>query len=335
MECRLLHGYDLDFSPNKWWWKFGPALNLLLVLLLGFFLGSSLLFTLRCHRISGLLARSDSEPLGQLLGGALRELGELLLPHRLQPLSADDLGSAFVQLLAVAVRPRVCPPLVLGEHVDGGGVLLGEGLGVKTLLDGLVPQLQLLPLGQLLELVVLVELSLLVVVLVSLEADDGVPDLVGFVLQLIRVHLTKGQGLDADGQGDLHLLLNLLLGLGHLFASVHGRSRGLLASLLLSGQHLLPFPLVLLHLLLLGLCLCFLLLLLLLLDLLLLCPLLCCLLLLLLGTDFLPGGLFVFKPLQLSLLLGALIPPLRNVLPQLVVHLRLLLEVFGRRHGDE
>merc|ERR1719357_1688890 len=107
------------------------------------------------------------------------------------------------------------------------------------------------------------------------------------------------------------------------------------ASLLLSGQHLLPFPLVLLHLLLLGLCLCFLLLLLLLLDLLLLCPLLCCLLLLLLSTDFLPGGLFVFKPLQLSLLLGALIPPLRNVLPQLVVHLRLLLEVFGRRHGDE
>merc|ERR1711933_98549 len=119
--------------------------------------------------------------------------------------------SSFVQLLAFAVRPCVRPPLVLGEHVDGGGVLLGEGLGVKTLLDGLVPQLQLLPLSQLLELVVLVELSLLVVVLVSLKGDNGVPDLVGFVLQLLRVHLTKGQGLDADGQGDLHLLLNLLL----------------------------------------------------------------------------------------------------------------------------
>merc|ERR1719295_1231475 len=63
---------------------------------------------------------------------------------------------------------------------------------------------------------------------------------------------------------------------------------GLLASLLLSGQHLLPFPLILLHLLLLGLRLCF-------------------LLLLLLGTDLLPGGLFVLQPLQLSLLLGALI----------------------------
>ena len=69
-------------------------LLLLFVLLLGFLLGSSLLLALRqesviqltrmteeaflgtmrnlrCLRISGLLARSDSEPLGQLLGGAL------------------------------------------------------------------------------------------------------------------------------------------------------------------------------------------------------------------------------------------------------------------------
>merc|ERR1719490_604081 len=112
-------------------------------------------------------------------------------------------------------------------------------------------------------------------------------------------------------------------------------ARGLLASLLLGGEHLLPFPLILLHLLLLGLGLCFLLFLLLPLDLLLLCSLLCCLLLLLLGTDLLPGGLFVLQPLQLSLLLGALVPPLGDVLPQLVVHLGLLLEVFGRRHGDE
>merc|ERR1719392_124883 len=83
MECRLLHGYDLDFSPNKWRWKFGPALNLLLfllllvilylflVLLLGSLLSRGLLLTLRSLRISGLLARSHSEPLGQLLGGAL------------------------------------------------------------------------------------------------------------------------------------------------------------------------------------------------------------------------------------------------------------------------
>merc|ERR1719474_2052398 len=194
MECRLLHGYDLDFSPNKWWWKFGPALNLFLVLLLGSLLSSGLLLTLRSLRISGLLARSHSEPLGQLLGGALREPGELLLPHRLQPLGADHLGATLVQLLAVAVRPRVRPPLVLGEHVDGGRVLLGEGLRVKTLLE-------------LLELVILVKLSLLVVVLVCLQGNNCVPDLVGFVLQLITVHLSEGQGLDTDGQRDLHLLL--------------------------------------------------------------------------------------------------------------------------------
>merc|ERR1711883_7982 len=306
MECRLLHGYDLDFSPNRWWWKFGTAFNLLLfllllvillfllVLLLGDLLSSGLLLPLGRLRISSLFAGADSEPLWQLLGWAFRELCELLLPHGLQPLSADNLGATLVQLLAVAVCPGVCPPLVLGEHVNGGGVLLGEGLGVETLLDRLVPQLQLLPLCQLLELVILVELSLLVVILVGLQGDNGVPDLVGFVLQLFRVHLVKGQGLDTDGQGDLHLLLDLLLRLGHLFASVHGGSRGLLASLLLSGEHLLPFPLVLLHLLLLGLSLCFLLFLLLPLDLLLLCSLLRCLLLLLLSTDLLPGGLFVF-----------------------------------------
>merc|ERR1711981_75353 len=175
-----------------------------------------------------------------------------------------------------------------------GGVLLGEGLGVKTLLDGLVPLLQLLPLGQLLQHVILVKLSLLIVILVGLELEDCVEDLLSLVLQLVGVHAVQVQGLDADSQGNLHLLLNLLLSLGHLFASVHGGTRRLLASLLLSGEHLLPFPLILLHLLLLGLGLCFLLFLLLPLDLLLLCSLLCCLLLLLLGTDLLPGGLFVF-----------------------------------------
>merc|ERR1712158_189389 len=59
------------------------------------------------------------------------------------------------------------------------------------------------------------------------------------------------------------------------------------------------------------------------------------LLLLLLSTDLLPGGLFVLQPLELCLLLGPLVPPLADVLPQLVVHLGLLLLVFGRRHGDE
>merc|ERR1712004_220753 len=222
-------------------------LLLLFVLLLGLFLGSSLLFTLRCLRISGLLARSDSEPLGQLLGGALRELGELLLPHRLKPLGPDHLGATLVQLLAVAVAPCVRPPLVLGEHPDGGRVLLGEGLRVKTLLDRLVPLLQLLPLRELLQLVILIKLPLLIVVLVCLQLEYCVPDLLSLGLQLVRVHGIKVEGLDADPQRDLHLLLHLLLGLGHLLASVHRRTRGLLASLLLGGHHLLPLDLRLLH----------------------------------------------------------------------------------------
>merc|ERR1719397_1535162 len=29
MECRFIHGYELDFRPkNRSWWKFGPAFNL-------------------------------------------------------------------------------------------------------------------------------------------------------------------------------------------------------------------------------------------------------------------------------------------------------------------
>merc|ERR1719494_1291210 len=150
------------------------VINRLLLLLLLFFLlvllfSCSLLLTLGRLRISSLFARSDSEPLWQLLGGTLRELRELLLPGRLQPLGPEHLGATLVQLLAVAVASGVRPPLVLGEHPDGGRVLLGEGLGVKPLLDGLVPLLQLLPLRELLQLVILIKLPLLIVVLVRLE----------------------------------------------------------------------------------------------------------------------------------------------------------------------
>merc|ERR1719225_1024465 len=154
---------------------------------------SSLLLALGRLRISSLFARSDSKPLWQLLGGTLRELRELLLPGRLQPLGPEHLGATLVQLLAVAVASGVRPPLVLGEHPDGGGVLLGEGLGVKTLLDRLVPLLQLLPLGQLLQLVILVKLPLLIVVLVVLELEDCVIDLLSLVLQLVRVHAVQVQ----------------------------------------------------------------------------------------------------------------------------------------------
>merc|ERR1719187_300614 len=280
------------------------AVNLLLILLILLLLGLSrrlggFLLSLGSLRISSLFAGPHSEPLWQFLGGPLLELVELLLPHGLQPLCPDHLGASLVQLLPVSVGPGVCPPLVLGEHVDGWGVLACEGLGVQTLLDGLVPQLQLLPLGQFLELVVLVKLPLLIVVFVCFQCDDGVPDLVSFVLKFVRVHGVHVQGLDADGQGDLHLLLHLLLGFGHLLASVHGRTRRFLAALLLSCKHLLSFPFIIFHLFLLCQSLGFPLLSLLLLHLLLLGPLSSSLFLLLLCPDLLPGGLFVLQPLQL------------------------------------
>merc|ERR1711863_121967 len=306
---------------------------LLLVLLLGGLLSSSLLLTLGCLRISSLFAWPNSEPLWQLLGGALRELGELLLPVRLQPLGPDHLGATLVQLLAVAVAPGVRPPLVLGEHPDGGGVLLGEGLGVKTLLDGLVPLLQLLPLSQLLQLIILVKLPLLIVVLVGLELEDCVEDLLSLALQLVGVHAVQVEGLDADSQRNLHLLLNLLLGLGHLFASVHGGTRGLLASLLLGGHHLLPLDLGLLHLLLLDLLLGRLLLGLGLLPGVFLLLLLLSLQPVLLRSDFLPRGLLVLQTLQLCLFFCPLIPPLVDVILQLLIQFVLLDSLFplGKR----
>merc|ERR1719350_1161924 len=150
--------------------------------------------------VSLLLAWPHSAPLGQLGLGSLGPLSELLLPHGLKPLAADDLGAALVQLLPVAVGPGVRPPLVLGEHVDGGGVGAAEGLGVESLLDGFVSELKLPPLVKLLELVVLVHPPLLEVVFVSLQFNNCVPDGVGLVPQLIRVHGIKGEGLNADAK---------------------------------------------------------------------------------------------------------------------------------------
>merc|ERR1719470_809735 len=151
----------------------------------------SILLTLWCFWVPCLLAWPLSEPLGQFLGWPLLELSLLLLPGGLEPLCPQHLCSSLIQLLPVPVGPGVCPPLVLGEHVDRGRVGASEGLGVKTLLDGLVSQLQLLSLLQLFELVVLVELPLLIVVLLCLQSQDGLEDLVSLGPQLVRVHVVK------------------------------------------------------------------------------------------------------------------------------------------------
>lgn len=61
--------------------------------------------------------------------------------------------------------------------------------------------------------VVLPLLPLLEIVLLGLKFDNAVPELLSLVAQLVYVKVVDVKGLDADGQGDLLLLLKLLLGL--------------------------------------------------------------------------------------------------------------------------
>merc|ERR1719270_2447694 len=200
--------------------------------------------TLWCLWVSSLLAWPLAEPLGQSGLGSLGPFVVLLLPAGLQHLGSDNLPATFVQLLTVAVGSCVGTSLVLGEHADLGRVLAGEGLGIETLLDGLVSQLNLLSLLQLLEFIVLGKLTLLIIVFVGLKGEDGVPEVSGLGLQLVRVHGVKVEGLDSDAERDLHLLLDLFLGLGHLSSGVKGGSLLFLASLLLlCGHHFLSLSL--------------------------------------------------------------------------------------------
>merc|ERR1719365_301738 len=244
----------------------------------------------------------------------------LLLPDGVQGLGTDDLPATLVQLLPVLVGPCVGPPLVLGVHANRRREFSAEGLGIQALLQGLLSQLGLLPLLQLIQLVILGDSSLLVVVFVGFKCDYNVEQLLGLVLQVVGVHGIKVEGLDSDGEGDLLLLLQLLLGLGHLTPCISSAATSLLgatsASLvgLLSLKHLLPlglsfFQAFLLLLSLLGLLLIFILPQLLLLFLLLLVELL-----LLLGPDLLPLGLLLLQLLQLLLLLLPGLPPLIDVL---------------------
>merc|ERR1719245_818577 len=189
-----------------------------------------------------------------LLGGSLGELVILLLPGGLEMLGSDDLPATFVELLPVIVGPGVCPPLVLGVHADLGGVLASQGLGVETLLEGLGSQLSLLSLLQLLEIKFLCELPLFVVVFVSLQLDDGLKQVLDLGLQLVRVKSLQLERLDPDAEGNLLLLLELLLCLGQFLAGVRNGSssnRLLLVQLLgllglLGLEHLLPLGLGLL-----------------------------------------------------------------------------------------
>merc|ERR1719411_2302160 len=245
--------------------KYLHDLFLLLIVLLLFFLliiilllssgGLSLLLTLRGLGSSSLLAGPLTEPLGQLLGGPLAPLVVLLLPGGLKVFSSDNFPASLVHLLPVVIGSGVSSALVLGVHADLGRVLAGQGLGVKTLLEGLGSELCLLPLLELLQVKLLGELPLLIVILVSLKLDNDLEKVLSLGLHLIRVHGLKLEGLDSDGQSNLLLLLELLLGLGELLAGVIARStsNGLLLLVgvsllcLLGIEHLLSLGLSLLQ----------------------------------------------------------------------------------------
>merc|ERR1719228_2310491 len=145
----------------------------------------------------------------------------------------------------------------------------------------------------------------------------------------------KVQGFDLDAKRQLHLLSQLLLGLGHLFAGIShtdtsASSAGLLGStsLLLLGllglKHLLALGLSLLHPLFLLLILLGLLFSLLFADFLFLFLLLLGQFLLLLSTNLLPLGLLFLQALQLFLLLASLLSPLIDVLSELLIQFGLL-----------
>merc|ERR1719147_406086 len=320
----------------------GLDLLLFLFLLLFFFLflffllGScfltTLLLSLRSGSISSLLARPLSEPLWYFLAGPLGPLLVLLFPDCIQSLCSDHLPASFIQLLPVVVCPGVCPPLILGVHTDHWRILSYKCFGIQTFLQSFLSQLSLLLLFQLCQLPLLIDLLLLIVILISLQGDHDVEQFLSFGFQFIRVHGFEIERLDSDGEGDLLLLLQLLLSFGHLLVSITGslpnnRLLGTSAGLL-GIQHLLSLGFCLFKLLLLLLSFHSLLLSLFLPQLFFLFFLLLIDLLFLLGSDLLPLSLLLLQLFQLLLLLLPGLPPFCNVFLEGGVQSLLLLCLF-------
>merc|ERR1711962_1964878 len=139
----------------------------LFINLLGSGTFSLVLLTLRSIRSSSLFPRSFTKPLGKARLGSLVPLVQLLLVLRLQHLCPHNFPASLVETLPVRIRPRVRPPLVLGEHPDSRRVLPGERLWVETPLGRFLSQLHLLSLLQLLQFVVLVYPSLFAIIFLS------------------------------------------------------------------------------------------------------------------------------------------------------------------------
>merc|ERR1711997_1272026 len=307
-------------------------------------ISTTLIFVFRGVGVTSLLAWPLAEPLGQLGLGTLQPFIVFLLPQSLEMFSSDNFPASFVELSPIFVGPGVSPTLVFGVHTDLGRIFASESLRIETLLHSLLPQLLFLSLLELFQVIVLPLLSFLQIVFLSLEPDNGVPQLLGLAHKSVRVHFIDIQRLDSDGQRDLFLFFELLLGLGHLPASILNISNisagfaglatcGLLL-LLLSLHHGLTFHFSLLptFLLLFGLFLAksFFFFLLLLGQ-----------FLFLLSSDLLALGLLFLEPLQFIFLLGALFAPFVDVFPKLFIQFTLLLlgfqeslALFGGLGGD-
>merc|ERR1719189_2639156 len=183
-------------------------------------ISTTLILFVRGVGVTSLLAWPLAEPLGQLGLGTLQPFIVFLLPQSLEMFSSDNFPASFVELSPIFVGPGVSPTLVFGVHTDLGRIFASESLRIETLLHSLLPQLLFLSLLELFQVIVLPLLSFLQIVFLSLEPDNGVPQLLGLAHKSVRVHFIDIQRLDSDGQRDLFLFFELLLGLGHLPASI-------------------------------------------------------------------------------------------------------------------
>merc|ERR1719412_2373288 len=254
--------------------------------------------------VTSLLARALSEPLGKLPGWPLHPFVALLLPDLVelgQPFVSE---STLIHFLPVVVGSGVSSALILGVHPYLGWVVSNKGIGVESLLQGLLSQLGLLPFLEFLEGEDLFGLLLLHVVSVGFELNGHVVELFSLLSQLIRCQFFEGEGLDSDAKSDLLLFFELLLGFAHLLAGITGVSvtlGSLSKASLLFLKHGLSLGLGFFQQLLLGFGFLLPLLSLLLFGLLLLLLLLLVEFFLLLGPDLFPLGLFVLELLQLLL----------------------------------
>merc|ERR1719270_2681893 len=178
-------------------------------------------------------------------------------------------------------------------------------------------------------------LPLFIVIFVCLELNNDAKDLSSLGLELIRVHGLKLQGLQSDTEGNLLLLLKLLLGLCHFPAGIttSTTSNRLLfvctSTCLLGFKHFFSLCFCFLKLFLLFFCFFGFLFILLLSELLLFLFLLLVKLLFLLSSDFFPLCLLFLQLLQLLLLLLPGLSPFSNVFLQLAVKSLLLLCFFS------